>query len=102
VKDAELWKMPAQGGPEIKVLGSIMESCFALVNRGLYFIDALSPGHLKPHLNFKDLDTGAVRMIATLDGDIGDELSASPDGRSILFQKTARVSSELMIIENLH
>jgi hypothetical protein len=79
-----------------------LQSCFAPVNRGLYFIDASNPDHLKPHLKFMDFATRAVSTIAAIDGDIGDELSVSPDGESILYQKTARISSELMIIENFH
>jgi Tol biopolymer transport system component len=101
-KETGLWKMPAQGGPEVKVLGPILQNCFALANRGLYFIDPSSPGHLKPRLNVMDFATRAVRTIAAINSDIGDELSVSPDGRSILFQKTARTSSELMLIENFH
>lgn len=101
-KEPELWKVPAQGGPEVKVLGPILKSCFAPVNRGLYIIDPSGPGHLEPHLKFMDFATHDIRTIAAIDGDIGDELSVSPDSRSILFQKTARVSSELMIVENFH
>src|SRR5262249_24381249 len=71
-KETELWKMPAQGGPEVKVLGPILQSCFALANRRLYFIDPSSPGHLKPRLNFMDFATRAVRTIAPIDSDIGD------------------------------
>jgi hypothetical protein len=101
-KDDYLWKIPVQGGPEVKILGPLLLSCFAPATRGLYFIGGSSSSDPRPHLKFMDFATGNVRVVSALDGDIGDELSLSPDERSILIEKTDRVSSELMIVENFH
>jgi Tol biopolymer transport system component/DNA-binding winged helix-turn-helix (wHTH) protein len=87
-----LWKMPAGGGTEEKLVDSIYRLNYAVTETGVYvtrdgFID---------YLNFA---TGEIRsVIKAPRPDLG--LTISPDGRYLLFVQVDSVGDDLMLVEN--
>ncbi len=95
-----LWTMPVAGGEEREVLPSLMSRHnFSVTPSGIYF----SP--------VQENDTGSIwlygfasqlaRQIATIQKPLGLGLSASPDGKFVLFTAGEVGGSDLMMIENL-
>jgi Tol biopolymer transport system component len=90
-----LWKIPAAGGSEEKVLASVCDagtSGFASTKHGIYFFDRCLP---EGTLWFLDLATGSVRQLHIS----GHTLSVSSDERWLLYGKGAG-GSDLMLVEN--
>lgn len=88
-----LWAMPASGGNEIRLSESMYLRNFAPARDGVYFIDR------DAHLKLLDSKTGRAKIITTLPGSIGAEMSISPDERWMLYETPNR-ASELMLVEN--
>jgi Tol biopolymer transport system component/DNA-binding winged helix-turn-helix (wHTH) protein len=101
-KEDGLWKMPVRGGGEIRVLESLLYQNFAPTKHGVYFLDGSPAFKTAPRLKLLDFTTHAIRTIATVPGPVGDEISVSPDEQWMLFFKTDRQGSELMLVENFH
>ncbi len=60
-----LWKMPVSGGEESKVLPSVFNRAFSLVNDGIYFIPA--PGaDRKSSIQFLSFATAKVKTVAPI------------------------------------
>lgn len=94
-RDDGIWGMPLAGGSEYQLPISISHDNFALARQGLYFIDGDDV-----HLKLFDFKTHKTRTIATVPGAVGDEMSVSPDGHSMIYEKTTHAGSELMLVEN--
>jgi Tol biopolymer transport system component/DNA-binding winged helix-turn-helix (wHTH) protein len=98
-KEHELWKMPVRDGDEVRVLKSPAEIYFAPAKRGIHFLEDTQSFDLS--LKFLDFTTHAIKTIAAVPGPVADdEISESPDERWMLYGKTGRQGSELMVIEN--
>jgi Tol biopolymer transport system component len=95
-----LWRIPASGGKEEQVLASIQWLSFAVTPDGIFFV----PGDagVTPSIRFFNFRTGAVAVIAAIEGTPHNGLSVSPDGRHLLYSQTDQQSSELMLVENFH
>ena len=94
-----LWKMPVSGGEESKVLPSVFNRAFSLVNDGIYFIPA--PGaDRKSSIQFLSFATAQVKTVAPTSALPFEGLSVSPDGRSLLFSQFDDAKSDLMLVEN--
>ena len=67
-----LWKRPLEGGEESKVLESIVYRDFAIIQEGVYFIQA--PDFVEPDwafsIRFLDSSTGRVEMISQLPSNV--------------------------------
>jgi Tol biopolymer transport system component len=102
-KEHEVWKMPVRGGDEVRVLKSPAEIYFVPAKRGIYFLEDTQSFDNTLSLKFLDFTTHAIKTIAAVPGPIADdEISVSPDERWMLYGKTGREGSELMLIENFH
>jgi Tol biopolymer transport system component len=93
-----LWRVPANGGEEQQVLQSVGWQSFAVVPDGIYFV----PGETSDtrSIQFFSFRTGAVTVVAPIEGTPNQGLSVSPDGHYILYSQTHQQSSELMLLEN--
>jgi len=91
----EIWKMPVSGGEESQVHPSLTVFDFSLANDGIYF--TLLPG--ASSIQFLNFATSKVKTVAQISRP-PQGLSASPDGRSILFSQNDEFGIDLMLIEN--
>jgi len=97
-----LWKVPAGGGEETKILEAVNALAgFALVERGIYFIPAGSPDQPSV-LQFLDFASGSISPAAqlTMRGRmIAHGLSVSQDHRHVLYS-VHELQMDLMLVEN--
>jgi Tol biopolymer transport system component len=94
-----LWRLPVSGGQAVKVLDNVDGANFAVLERGIYYIETKSG---EARLHFYDL---ASRKSITIARNLGDVpsvggLTASPDGRSILYSRLDSSIDDLMLVEN--
>ena len=94
---SDLWRVPASGGAETRVLEGVLRGNFFVLNQGIYYIDQ-TPGASR--LQFFDFATRSVSTIATGLGDLSYGLTASFDGRTILYTRVDSTIDDLMLVEN--
>ena len=92
-----LWRVPASGGPSVRLIDEVLHSAFAVVDNGIYYIDRSSRG---TRLRFFDLPTRTSLTVADGLGDVRPLLTASPDGRTILYSRLDTAVEDLMIVDN--
>jgi len=97
-----VWRMPAGGGEETRVLDSTMpETPYAVAEHGIYFFrNSDKKGQVD--VCFLPLMTGGVRKVLTIERSSVAELAVSPDGRTILYTQADQTGSDLMLVENFH
>jgi Tol biopolymer transport system component/DNA-binding winged helix-turn-helix (wHTH) protein len=93
----ELWRVPVEGGEEIRIIESVAPQFFAVVARGIYFF----PGGNNPAVRCFNFATRKIETVAKVEEEIMYGLSVSPDSRWLLY--TARgnehYESDLMLVE---
>lgn len=92
--------MPTAGGPAIKVLDTVLNGAFGVVEAGIYYIDYPST---KATLQFFDF---AARRSVMIAGDLGDAteisgLTTSRDGRIMLYARLDSAVDDLMLAEGV-
>jgi dipeptidyl aminopeptidase/acylaminoacyl peptidase len=92
-----LWRIPASGGQPVKVLEGVVQLDFTVFDRGIYYIDQPAD---EARLQFYSLATGRSTTVARNLGDIGQGLTVSPDGRTILYPRMDSPVNDLMLVEN--
>jgi serine/threonine protein kinase len=92
-----LWRMPTSGGEAVKVLDGVIWFNFCLVEKGAYYIDRLGG---ETRLQYLNLVTGKSTIVARNLGEVSAGLTASPDGRTILFNRVDSSTDDLMLVEN--
>jgi hypothetical protein len=95
-----LWRVPRDGGQETRVLEPVDREAFAVVKEGIYFIQK-SDSDTRHLVRFFDFRTKNSRSICTIEGVIDIYLSASADGRWLLYSQIDQVGSDLMLVESL-
>jgi len=95
-----LWRVPTSGGQPVNVLEGVRDFAAAL-ERGIYYIDGPAG---EARLQFFDFATRRSTTVVRL-GDLGDfgpgGLTASPDGRTVLYARRDSSVDDLMLVENL-
>ena len=94
-----IWRMPASGGQAVKVIDGAVNGAFAVVTRGLYFLDMAGGG---VRLQFYDFATRRAAIVAR-DLGPGAEIGgfhASADGRTIFFVRRESALDDLVLVEN--
>ncbi|MCI0603024.1 serine/threonine-protein kinase [bacterium] len=94
---APLFRLPTTGGRPIKVLDGIIWYNYCLVKNGIYYIDQQES---ETRLQFLDLASGNSTTIAQNLGKAATGLTASPDGKTILFARVDSSIDDLMLVEN--
>jgi len=92
-----LWRLPTSGGPPVKVVEGVIQRAFAVLEKGIYYIDQPS---VETRLQFYDLATGRSTTVARNLGDVELGLTASPGGRTILYTRLDSSVNDLMLVEN--
>jgi Tol biopolymer transport system component len=98
-----IWKIPTAGGEEIRVLDEALQGFWALLDKGIYFVNPkVMP---RPTIDFFDFATGRTIQIAAIEKElqlVSPSLAVSPDGRWLLYAKGDRFESDIMLVENFH
>jgi Tol biopolymer transport system component len=92
-----LWRLPTSGGQPVKVLEGVVWRAFVILERGIYYINRLSG---EARLQFFDFATGRSTTVARNLGDVRSGLTATPDGRTILYSRVDSSVDDLMLVEN--
>ena len=104
-----LWRMPVQGGEEVLAIETLDPELWGyldVVEKGIYFVEAT---YNKLHwarpavLKFMNFATGRIKEITPIEkppmfGNQG--LSASPDGRWVLYQDYEVQGADILLVEN--
>jgi serine/threonine protein kinase len=108
-RPSPVWSTPVGGGAATKVVDGVIVGAFDVVERGIYYLDRASgetgvffsdrtPGATR--LRFFDFETGRSTTVADNLGAVGAGLSASRDGRTILFTRVDSSVEELMVVDD--
>jgi Tol biopolymer transport system component/predicted Ser/Thr protein kinase len=104
-----LWRVPISGGIPVKVLEGVVLSNFAVREGGVYYIERPSG---KGGTYFVDRPSGETRLqyfdfatrrsttVVRNLGNVGNPLTVSPDGRTILYDRVDSSVDDLMLVEN--
>jgi Tol biopolymer transport system component len=93
-----IWRILAAGGPETRVIPAIDAwGNFAVADRGIYFVPPQ-----RGAIQFYDFATRQVKSVARIAKPLAFGLTATADGRTILFTQTDSEISELILVENFH
>jgi hypothetical protein len=90
-----LWRIPAFGGQPLRLLDGMFD--FFVIQQGIYYIDRQRE---ESSLRFLSFANGKSRLVARNLGNVRRGLTASADGRMILFARVDSSADDLMIVEN--
>jgi hypothetical protein len=90
-----LWRAPASGGQAVEVLDGIFD--FYVIEQGLYYIDQQTQD---AKLKFLHFGSGNSTVVAGNLGIIRRGLTASSDGRMVLYSRVDSSVDDLMMVEN--
>lgn len=99
-----LWSMPTDGGEEVRVLDSVWFGYWAVVRKGIYFIDfSVARGAPRPvkFFNFQNrqvTEIGSVEKTVAWDNTPG--FAISPDSRWLLYSSLETTEADLMLVDN--
>jgi Tol biopolymer transport system component len=97
-RPSALWRLAASGGAPIKVLERVVLGNFVVLGRGIYYMDRPSGETRLQYFDF------ATRKSTTVAGNLGKvflaSLTASADGRAILYARVDSSADDLMLVEN--
>jgi hypothetical protein len=97
VTPSALWRVPTAGGRAVKVLEGVVWRNFVVLEKGIYYIDQPSG---EARLQFFDFASRRSTTVARGLGEIRYGLTASPDGRTILYTRVDSSVDDLMLVEN--
>jgi hypothetical protein len=95
-----VWKVPAGGGEEVKVLDSVHTlGEWTVGQRGIYFFSSPDrQGHSE--IRLYEFATGKIRKLLTIEHKIDLAIAVSPDGQAILYTQLDEAGKDLMLVEN--
>jgi Tol biopolymer transport system component len=94
---SDLWRLPTSGGQPVKVLTGVINRAFTVLERGIYYISR-SAGEAR--LQYFDFASGTSTTVAENLGELLNGVTASPDGRTILYTRVDSSVADLMLVEN--
>jgi Tol biopolymer transport system component len=94
--DKSLWAMPVEGGSPTVLIDEFVGENWALANEGIYFAR-----RKPPTLHFYDFRSKEVKQLATLPESVYVGVSASPDGKKVLFTGGALPESDILLVDEL-
>ena len=92
-----LWRVPSSGGAASKVLDGVVLGAFAVLDRGIYYIDRPVG---ESRLQYFDLATHKSTTVARDLGNVFLGLTASQDGRTIFYSRLDSSLDDLILVEN--
>jgi serine/threonine protein kinase len=104
-----LWRIPASGGVPVKVLDGVVLANFVVLKGGIYYIDRPSSEggtHYfdrpsgETRLQYFDFATNRSTTIARSLGHVDLPMTASPDGRTVLYPRLNSAVDDLMLVKD--
>jgi dipeptidyl aminopeptidase/acylaminoacyl peptidase len=92
-----LWRWPLEGGEPEKLVDGVASTSFAVLAGGIYYLERVPEGANVRYFDFATRRSTVV--VAKLLGVIGS-LSATRDGRGILFSRVDASVDDLMLVDN--
>ena len=97
-RPSALWRLAVSGGVPVKVLDGVVVGNFAVLDRGIYYVDGASG---ETRLQYFDMTTGRSTTVAGNAGNLSlASLTASANGRAVLFARVDSSTNDLMLVEN--
>lgn len=98
--EISLWRIPVNGGEEIKVLDSVNPAGrWDIARDGVYFFTLPDKaGH--SDIRLYEFSTAKVSKILTVERGVDEHIAVSPDSRWILYTHLDDAASDLMLVEN--
>jgi len=98
-EECSVWRMLAGGGEETRVIDSFQcDGGWHVGEQGVYFF-AKPDEKGRSELQLHEFATGKTRKILTVERPVMG-ITASPDGRTILWTQSDQAGSDLMLVEN--
>ena len=103
ISDSGIWKMQVEGGQESSLSPQIhlqQWNNWALSNNGVFFLSEESARH--PVIRFFDFSAARIKDVVTLEGRVPwrSWISASADGKFVLYPQNDQDESNIMLLEN--
>jgi Tol biopolymer transport system component/DNA-binding winged helix-turn-helix (wHTH) protein len=106
-RPSTLWRVPLAGGAPVKVVDGVLSGQFDVSEGGIYFIDRAAPeaGAFftdrpgETRLRYFDIPTQRVSTVLQNVGWTGLGLSASRDGRTVVFTRIDSSINELTLVD---
>ena len=98
--ESPLLAVPLTGGPPHQLLACVDGTAFAVGPESVYYVAC---GSDEAAVRVRNSATGDEQLLGTLeryDRWIPASFSVSPDGSTVLYQRTVKVDMDLMLIEN--
>ena len=93
-----IWRMPAAGGAETRVLDARPQGGWDIVGDRLYFRDGPRDA---PRIRSLDLSTGKAVDIIAADPRVGGlGFSVTPDGKWLLYSRQDQAASDILLLDN--
>jgi Tol biopolymer transport system component len=106
-RPSALWRVPLAGGAPVKVVEGVLSAQFDLSENGIYFIDRAAPeaGAFytdrpgETRLQYFDMTTKRITTVLQNVGWAGLGMSASRDGRTVIFTRIDSSINELTLVD---
>jgi Tol biopolymer transport system component/DNA-binding winged helix-turn-helix (wHTH) protein len=96
-----IWRIPVEGGDEVRILDQAYSGQWALLNTGIFFLNSNTKSSLTiEFFNFATNQTTSVATVERMPPRRTPSLAISPDGRWILYTQVDRDESDIMLVEN--
>jgi Tol biopolymer transport system component len=101
-KRCSVWRLPAAGGPETRVLDDVY--CYggwAVAKSGIYYVRLRDSEGLW-EIRLRDFETGLTQVITKFDRWLSMRLALNPENFRLLFVQHDYAGSDLMLVEDFH
>lgn len=92
-----LWQLPLKGGAAVKLAEGVLNPSFDVIDSGIYYLEQSGA---ETRLRYLDLARRRSTVVAANLGTVGSGISATRDGRTILFSRVDSSLDDLMLVEN--
>jgi Tol biopolymer transport system component/DNA-binding winged helix-turn-helix (wHTH) protein len=91
----ELWRVPAEGGEEVRIADNVAAQFFSVNERGVYFFS----GWRSPKVQCYNFASKTVETVGKVEGLLAFGMTVSPDSRYVLYSLYGPDRSDLMMVE---